>query len=68
MARSRDNHVSIEDFPGEINNVDKASIPLGAAQTQINLTSRIIGQLSVRRGYRRVEFEDTTLVTSLAAD
>ncbi len=68
MAKQRDNRVSINDFPGEINNVDKGSIPPGAAQTQINLTSRIIGQLGIRRGYRRASFEDTTLITSLAAD
>lgn len=68
MARPPENRVEVSDFPGEMNNVDMADLPPGAAQVQINLTSRVMGQLGVRRGFRIAAFEYMTLISSLAAD
>lgn len=68
MARTPENRIDVSDFPGEINNVDKSDLPPGAAQVQINLTSRVVGELAVRRGFRFCSFDSTHTVTSLVAD
>ncbi len=68
MARMPENRVEVSDFPGEMNNVDKADLPPGAAQVQINLVSRVMGQLGIRRGFRIAAFENTTLIETLTAD
>lgn len=54
--------VVLSDFPGMIDNEDPQDIPAGAASTQINLDSRVIGRLQVRRGFRRLNFDSTPLV------
>lgn len=68
MARPPENRISVDDFPGEVNNADKSDLPPGAAQTQINLTSRVQGELGIRRGFRIAINDSVTLVTSLTAD
>lgn len=68
MARQADNRKIIADFAGEMNNADAADIPEGAAQIQINLTSRTIGELATRKGFRFAAFDDETLITELTAD
>lgn len=65
MARTR---TDIGDFPGLISNADPMDIPNGAAQVQVNLTSRVFGELRTRRGFRDAQFESETTVTDLAAD
>ncbi len=68
MARPPETRVQVEDFPGEVNNADPADIPRGSARVQINLVSRIMGELNVRRGYRPAAFDSQTLISSLAGD
>jgi hypothetical protein len=68
MPRPPENRVAIDDFAGEVNNVDASDLPTGAAQVQINLTSAIIGQLTVRRGFRFAAFESEVVVEGLGPD
>ena len=66
MARGES--MEIGEFPGLVNNADSTDIPDGAGQIQVNLTSRIFGEMTTRKGYRYAAFESTVIVTSLAAD
>ncbi len=68
MARPPDMRVQIEDFPGEVNNVDPSDIPRGSSRVQINLVSRVMGELNVRRGFRTAAFDTQTLIPSLLGD
>lgn len=68
MARPPETRVQIDDFPGEVNNVDPADIPRGSARVQINLTSRVMGELNVRRGYRPAASDSQTIIDSLLGD
>lgn len=53
----------VGDFPGLINNVDGRDLPPGAGQVQVNLQSRVQGNLQTRKGLARISFEQTTTVT-----
>lgn len=52
--------VSIRDFAGMVTNTDPRDIPpeSGAGPVVENLDCHIPGQLTVRRGYRVVQFEE----------
>lgn len=50
--------VEIKNFPGLATSVDPHDRPPGASQVQTNLQSTQSGELRVRRGYRKVSFED----------
>ena len=54
---SRLGEVVARDFPGLIDNIDQRDIPPGAADTQVNICCIILGELSVRLGYREVSFD-----------
>ena len=49
--------VELKDFPGLIDNVDPRDIPPGAADDQVNACSIVMGELTVRAGYREVLFD-----------
>jgi len=50
--------VVIIDFPGLLSNVDPIDFPEGGAEVQLNLASVTLGEAVVRRGLRKVDFED----------
>lgn len=52
----------MSDFPGLINNIDGRDLPPGAAQVQVNLQSRMQGNLQSRRGLVTLAFEQTVTV------
>lgn len=60
MPRQPDNKVSIDNFPGMIEAADDGDIPDGASSFQVNVGSRIAGQLDTRRGVRPMQFESVT--------
>lgn len=68
MARQPESRIQVEDFPGEVNNADPADIPRGSARIQMNLTSRIMGELNARRGFRIAAFDSQTVINSLLED
>lgn len=49
--------VAARDFPGLIDNIDQRDIPPGAADVQVNICCIVLGELSVRLGYREVSFD-----------
>lgn len=51
--------IVLRDFPGIVNNLDPRDLPPGTAEQQVNLLSRIQGQMIVRRGLREVTFDST---------
>lgn len=65
---ARDAQKVIADFGGLDNNSDPDDLPDGTSTVQVNLTSRIRGLLSTRRGYRFAAFETITVVESLEGD
>ena len=50
--------VELLDFPG-VMDVDPRDLTPGAAEEQTNACSIIQGELTVRRGYREVTFENS---------
>jgi len=58
MAKQRIARLEIRDFPGLVNTQDPDDLPLGAAQEQVNVGSGKTGELTVRRGYVEVRFEN----------
>ena len=50
--------VAIRDWPGLVTTSDRKDIPPGAGQTQINLQSERPGEMRVRRGLKRVRFDE----------
>lgn len=57
MSEQARDGVRATDFPGLVNNADARDLPPGTAELQVNLLSRIMGELTVRRGVREVTFE-----------
>lgn len=49
--------VTITDFPGLVNNIDRRDIPPGAAEVQVNATCVKVGELQVRLGLRELTFD-----------
>jgi len=49
--------VVARDFPGLIDNIDQRDIPPGATDDQVNACCIILGELSIRLGYREVVFD-----------
>jgi hypothetical protein len=49
--------VELRDFVGLIDNVDPRDIPPGAADDQVNAACLVMGELTVRAGYREVLFD-----------
>ncbi len=58
MAEKAKARVEARDFPGMIEGVDVEDLPPGAAEEQVNMTSLVPGEMSTRRGYRQVQFEE----------
>lgn len=54
-------------FAGQVSNVDPHDVPAGAMVSQINLTNIVPGQLTVRRGMRKISFASGTTGTSATA-
>lgn len=54
---SRQGEVIARDFPGLIDNIDQRDIPPGAADEQVNCCCIILGELSIRLGYKAVLFD-----------
>lgn len=52
--------VAITDFSGLVLDADPVDIPTGAAQDQLNVQSSVPGELTVRQGYKVVQFEDVS--------
>jgi hypothetical protein len=59
---------TIKNFSGLKDNVDPSDLDPGASQVQVNLTCRVEGLLSSRKGFRVANSDSQTLITSLAAD
>jgi len=51
--------VVARDFPGLTTNVDQRDIPPGAADFQVNMCCIVLGELTMRLGYREVAFDTT---------
>lgn len=51
--------VVARDFQGLVDNIDQRDIPPGAAEDQINACCILMGELSIRLGYRTVVFDAT---------
>ena len=49
--------VLCKDFPGLMDNIDPRDIPPGAADDQVNICCIVMGELSVRLGYREVTYD-----------
>ena len=49
--------VVCKDFPGLIDNMDPRDLPPGAAEDQVNLACVLVGELTVRLGYKEVSFD-----------
>ncbi len=47
----------VVDFDGLYLNADPLDLPAGAARDQVNVQSRVPGELRARGGYRVVSFE-----------
>lgn len=50
--------VELKDFPGMVDSVAGEDVPEGATEVQVNLVCTKMGEISTRRGYRVVTFED----------
>lgn len=48
----------MRDFPGLVKNTEPRDVPPGGAEEQINACSLVVGELTVRHGYRMVQFDD----------
>lgn len=57
MATPPPQGVELSDFPGLIDNVDPRDIPPGAADDQVNACCIVVGELTIRAGYRQVAFD-----------
>lgn len=57
MGVPADSNVPIRDFNGMASNVDPTDLKPGISQRQVNVNGLQRGQLEVRRGLRRVDFE-----------
>lgn len=57
MAQPARPTVEINDFPGMLSNIDARDLPNGAAESQVNVTSVVAGELRSRLGMREVTFE-----------
>jgi len=68
MAEQKPRRLSLMEFPGLINNTDPRDIPNGAAQVQQNLTVRVEGLLSSRKGFRIAAADETALIDDLTAE
>ena len=49
--------VVCKDFVGLIDNMDPRDLPPGAADDQVNICSVLVGELTVRLGYRECSFD-----------
>jgi hypothetical protein len=49
--------IAIQDFLGQVSNMDKHDVPPGAAVEQVNMACTKIGQMQVRGGYRVITYE-----------
>jgi len=58
MASPAETRLDIRDFPGLLDDYDSEDIPDGTADNQVNIVSCVLGQMSTRKGYKRVSFED----------
>ena len=50
--------VLIPDFVGIQTNVDPRDLPPGASEEQLNCAVIVLGRLDVRKGVKRVSFEE----------
>jgi hypothetical protein len=57
MSQPAKSTVELADFQG-IQDVDPRDLVPGAAEEQTNAASLILGQLTIRQGYRQVTFEN----------
>ena len=57
MGISSRGDVVARDFVGLIDNVDQRDLPPGAADDQVNICCIVLGELSVRLGYREILFD-----------
>jgi hypothetical protein len=57
MAEPADG-IEMRDFPGLVKNTEPRDVPPGGAEEQINACSLVVGELTVRHGYRMVQFDD----------
>lgn len=46
------------DWQGQVSNADPHDLPLGANVEQVNISNIKAGQLTVRDGFREVEFDN----------
>jgi hypothetical protein len=69
MSNKRERaQVRLDDFAGIVESADPLDVPPGSSQFQVNVASRRLGYMQTRRGYLPVAFEQTVIVSSLAAD
>lgn len=57
MAMPPKASVELRDFAGMMD-VDPRDLEPGAAEVQVNACCLVMGELTVRRGYQQVQFED----------
>jgi hypothetical protein len=57
MGQEAKQAVESRDFPGLVTNADQHDLVAGAGGNQVNISSVVPGELLVRLGYVRVQFE-----------
>lgn len=57
MADRAETQLDIRDFVGMIDSFDPEDFPAGAADNQVNMICCVVGEMSTRKGYRLVTFE-----------
>jgi hypothetical protein len=57
MSEEAKGGVVMRDFGGLVTNLDPRDLPPGVSDVQVNVNSRVGGELNVRRGLQEVKFD-----------